>query len=285
MDSEGKGTNRSSTVEAGFPFLEKGPRSFLEVVRAAAFTEEAGLQVHSFIDGQIESATGRHQRLAKGDRALGQHLRQHLFRLRHQLGRLDDMIDQAESFGGLGVDHIAGEVVFNGPPLADQTGKPLRSTEAGDDAKIDFRLTESGLRAGDPDMTGHCKLASATQGESVHGGDHGAIKTFNRQEGMLTTVRILSAGISVKGIQLGDIGAGGERLFPRSRDDHAPNRFVSRHVGDHSVQFGKELDVQCIELVRTIERYGQVSRLMPVDKKGFVGHVLKDEKGAPREGR
>src|SRR5882724_10558967 len=96
----------------------------------------------------------------------------------------------------------------------------LRAAAAGDDAEVDFRLTESrGLRCND-DVAAHCQFTAATKGETANGSD-------DRFGDLVDFIAIGEPFLNsfVKRSTLRhflDVRPGGENFFSARDDDH-PN--------------------------------------------------------------
>jgi hypothetical protein len=85
----------------------------------------------------------------------------------------DYFVDQSNSVGLCGVDHLARKKQFERRGMANETGKPLRATVAREQPKLDLGLTEVGIFVRDAHMAGKRKLTSSTQGKAIDESDDG----------------------------------------------------------------------------------------------------------------
>ena len=112
----------------------------------------------------------------------------------------------------LGGDHFAGKQQLHGNALAHQAGQALRSAIAGNDAELDFRLTEFGILTGQAHGARQRDLAAAAQRESVDAGDHGLAAVLDQVQHRLAAVRVFLGGHGIVPGQLADVSARDERL-------------------------------------------------------------------------
>src|SRR6185503_7898986 len=94
-----------------------------------------------------------------------------------------------------------------------QARQPLRSASARYDAKIDFRLSERGVFAGDANVTGQRQLAAAAQTVAVHHGNYRLRECIDRVEEATLEHDLALRNRRALG-ELSDIRAGNERLVP-----------------------------------------------------------------------
>jgi hypothetical protein len=130
----------------------------------------------SRLEGAIDRFLGHEDRRKRhgGDR------RSRLQRLGKKIGGRNDPRHEAGAFRLLGPHHPAGEHQIHRLGLADRARQPLGAARAGNDAKLDLRLTESrGVRRQD-EIAHHCELTAAAERKACDGGDDRLSRTRHR---------------------------------------------------------------------------------------------------------
>jgi hypothetical protein len=92
---------------------------------------------------------------------------------RGQAIRADYLVDEANPECSLATMGFPGQNDLQRTTLSDQARQPLRPAETVDDAELHFTLTERCVIRRKSQRTGHRDLASASEGEAVHGCDDG----------------------------------------------------------------------------------------------------------------
>ena len=128
-------------------------------------------------------------------------------------------LDEADAEGFSAGDDLAGEKKTEGSGLADEPGKALCASVAGNDAKLDLGLAELCGAGGDAEGAGEGELAAAAKGEAVYEGDDGLAAVFDEREDGLAAKREALARDGVSEGELIDVCAGGEGLLARAGDE------------------------------------------------------------------
>src|SRR5204862_8253165 len=102
-------------------------------------------------------------------------------------------VDETDALRFAGGYRRPGQDHLQGAALADETGQPLRPRIAGNEAEIDFGLTEACGVGGDAQRTRHRELASTAQRESVDRRDDRLAEVFDQIEDVLAPERVLAA--------------------------------------------------------------------------------------------
>ena len=168
-----------------------------------------------------------------------------------QLGRRDDLADQAAALGLGRVHHPAGQAEIHRLGLADRPGHALGAARAGDDAEVDLRLAEPRRVGGDDEVAHHRQLAAAAEREARDRGDHRLPDPQHRLPARGDEIVEEHVGI-VALAHLLDVGAGGERLLRPGQHDRADRR-VGVEGEQLVAEFAHELIAQRVQRLRAVE--------------------------------
>ena len=106
--------------------------------------------------------------------------------------------------------------------MADEARQPLRAAAAGDQAELDLGLPELGVLRRDPDVAGHRQLEPAAQAVAVDRGDDRCAAGVHPRGQLLDPARRTGLGRLLDRFahrrELGDVGAGDERLLALAAD-------------------------------------------------------------------
>ena len=103
------------------------------------------------------------------------------------------------------------------PGRADEPRQPLRTTCARDDAEEDLGLPDPRRVGGDAQVARHRQLEPAAERDAVDGGDHGSRIAATASKAAPEVRADVACRLAV--VELGDVGAGGERLPVAGDDD------------------------------------------------------------------
>ena len=208
-----------------------------------------------------------------GERCVGRDLAQDCFGARDQIGRRDDLVDEADAVGFLGPDHAAGEDQLERAALADDARQSLGAAAARHQAELDLGQAELCMLGGNADGAGQRRLAPAAERKAIDCRDHRLAEIFEQVVGLLDEaarpLRFDRAGMR----EFADVGAGRERLVAGSGEDDAAHRRVVPGVFQRQPQLGQSGIVERVEDRRTVERDVGDRALF------LVQHVLEIERG------
>ena len=171
-------------------------------------------------------------------------------RLLDQILQRHDARDEPRALGFLGIHHAPGEDEVHRLRLADRMREPLRAADAGNDAELDFRLSEFGVIGGDDEIALQGKLAAAAEREARDRGDH---RLARRRDAVPSRGEIAEKRVGERLVRhLFDVGAGGERLV-RAGDDDAADIAVGLEAVDGASEFAHQRAVERIERGRPVE--------------------------------
>jgi hypothetical protein len=127
--------------------------------------------------------------------------------------------------------------------------RPVR-IDAGNDAELDFRLTELRIVGGDDEIALQCQFATAAEREARHRRDHRLARLCDAVPigGEITEKRLSEA----LGRHLLDVGAGGESLVRSGKNDAADRR-IGLESSDGAGKLPHQHAVERVERLRTIE--------------------------------
>src|SRR5258708_6114145 len=126
----------SASLESGRALFEEGARAFLLVLGRGAQAEVGSLEDLAFALAGLCPLVRGLERQPDRDRSVGCDRLQDCLRTRDELGRGNDLVDQADAIGLLRADHLAGEDELECAALADQPWETLRSTTARQQAQL-----------------------------------------------------------------------------------------------------------------------------------------------------
>src|SRR5258707_10870575 len=110
----------SAALEAWRSLGEEGRRALGLVLSGGAEAEQRGLEEQALGLARLHPPVHRLQRIAHGNRSVGEDLPENGLRARDQVGRGDHLVDQANAPGFSSVDHLAGQDQLQRTALADQ---------------------------------------------------------------------------------------------------------------------------------------------------------------------
>ena len=147
----------------------------------------------------------------------------------------DDFIDEADAEGFGGVDHGSGKDHFERGARADEAGKALGATVAGNKAELDLGLAEAGGRGGETQGAGHGQFAAAAKGEAVDAGDDGLAEGLDTAEDAVGAAGEEFAGSVVDFGEFADVCAGGEGFAASAAEKHHAHSVVDGESGEEFV--------------------------------------------------
>ena len=158
---------------------------------------------------------------------------------------VDQLIDDSPFVRLLGGDRIAHRAHLGRVDDAGQSRQPLRPGRAGDDAELDLRLANLGVRDSDAVMAGLCDFESAAEGRAVDR-THDRLGTiFDRQECRIEAD--LAALFARRDFaELLDVGTGDERLAAADEHDRFHRGIGTRrlHVGQNAF---RDARAECVD--------------------------------------
>ena len=101
---------------------------------------------------------------------------------------LDDAADEADGKRLLRLDHATAHHQFQRAGLADEPGQALGAAVARNQAQLDFRQAQPGLRHADPKGAGHRQFQPAAQGIAIDEAERGDAQGVQFGEGPLATL-------------------------------------------------------------------------------------------------
>src|SRR5271168_3107138 len=132
----------SAPMELGRALFEEGGGALSLVVGCGAEAEVRGFEQQAFALARIHPFVCPLERELDGDRRVGGDLRQDRLGARDQVGRGNDLVDEADTIGLLRADHVPGEDQLQRPSLTDEPRQTLRPAAAGNEPKRNFWLAE-----------------------------------------------------------------------------------------------------------------------------------------------
>ena len=149
--------------------------------------------------------------------------------LLHQGVGCADPVDHADLQGFGRRNHLSCKDHFLGAVGADQSRQPLGTAKAGNEAKVDFRESESGVFRGIDEVACQGHLVSAAQGESIHCRDYRNGQALKFADNGLA---LMGENLGLKGAEggeLGDIGPGYKGFVSCPGKHEHPDILVLRH--------------------------------------------------------
>ncbi|MNN07276.1 hypothetical protein D3C81_1200990 [compost metagenome] len=128
-------------------------------------------------------------------------------------GAVGEAVDNPQLQGAFGRDLGTTDHHLQCRLYPDQPRQALGSTGTGEQAEVDFRQADAGLRFADAITTGQGQLKTATQGEFANGGNQWLVEPGQAQQ----DVGQIRCGKGCRAAELSDIGAGTEQ--PRGTED------------------------------------------------------------------
>ncbi len=190
----------------------------------------------------------------------------------HQLSGRDDALHQTDAQRFLCVDDFAGETEIGRHAFADEARRALRAAVAGNEAEIDFRLTELGVLARDEYVAGHRQLAAAAEREAVDRHHDGLTHPLDLACERLAATRLLGSRTGRRErVELADVGARGEGLFARACKDDGTNARILFHLGERRAELVQQPASQCVEDGRAV-KHNNADRLVDLDEDIFKLH-------------
>src|SRR5258705_2321928 len=125
--------------------LEKGRCAFLLVVGRGAQRKKRAFHDQAFGLARLQPSVDRLDGEFHRQRGVPEDLPEDLLGARDERAGGHDLVDQPDAVGLLRADHPARENELERPSPPDQPRQALRAAVAGDDAQLDFRLTERRL--------------------------------------------------------------------------------------------------------------------------------------------
>src|SRR5258708_7876189 len=117
----------SARMELCGTLLQKGLRPLFLVFGSCAESEQRSFQRLAFGLARLQSLVHRLERVLHRERSVGENLLQDRFGARDQLGRRNDVVDEADPIGFLRADHLSGEDELQGASFPDQPRPALRA--------------------------------------------------------------------------------------------------------------------------------------------------------------
>ena len=154
----------------------------------------------------------------------------------------------------------------------------MRAARTGNNAQLDFRLTEFGVVCRDDEVAHHRQLAAAAECEAADRSDDGLANGPDD----FPVARDVVALVGVHETELGhgtDVGPSGKRTLTAG-DDHAADGVVGIEGLERSTEFGHERVVQRVEGFRAVQRDDADLAGFGADFDVFVAHGVSvgDEK-------
>ncbi len=190
---------------------------------------------------------------------------QDLFGARDQASGRDDFVDQSDPVGLLGADHLAGENELKCATPAYQPREALRPPTTGNQAQLDLGLPESCALHRNPQRARHRGLTASAEGKAVDRRDYRLAQVLDEIQHRLSETAGL---LRFKGGDVGeltDIGAGNERFVTRTGENDPANAGIAPRIFEGRKQICPGRRVQCVENLRTIERYIRDTILLLVE--------------------
>lgn len=149
---------------------------------------------------------------------------------RHRLGCLHEFIqgyhfvDESVALCRWRIDHPRAQHHLHSPALSNELNQPLGSPVARNQAQRCLGQAQTRRIRSDAHMAGHGKFQAAAQCIAVDGGD---VRLFGRCDSIKQkTVAVGRQGLALRFVErgkFGNVGAGNETLFARTRQNHHPN--------------------------------------------------------------
>jgi len=266
--------------EGGFALFEEGPNAFT----AFGLLEKAA-EGFDFLKIAIRVALGSQSRQADAMRygngtALQDAVEQGGRVFEQGFRRSADAVHQAPMQGSGGINGIPAHQHFEGAGPADPLNQPLCTAVSGNQAQIDFGLTQAGGGDRYAEVAGHGQFQTATEGKTVDscqnrlggGGDgvHDAVPGGGQIAGFVG---------SVMG-KFGHIGTGSKGLVARTGQDDRMYGGIGHGHGHRLFNFQESPSVEGVEFVGAVD--GDVRQGTVV----FVTEILhgyQDKKGAGKK--
>lgn len=177
--------------------------------------EGATLELETFLQSCLVGCVDRLLAELHNQTRVGANLLAQFDCLTQQLIGWNNLADQANLFGLLGIDHVAGQAHFHGLRLADNASQALGATSSGNGAQCDLWLTELGLVARINDIAHHCQLTATAEGVTVDSRNDWLLGACHLSP-VVQEITLNALGICV-GSHLLDVGASGKSLLASSQ--------------------------------------------------------------------
>ena len=246
-------------------------RALAGVGAAKAKCKSLLLQQQSLVDSALAPFVDGRQDMGHRDRRRASQLLGDLVDLVVEPGRLDDTCQQAELVRPQGLHRLAEQAELQRCRASAEAGQPLRAPEAGNQPKVDLRLAQARVRAGDAQVACQCQLKSSAQRMPLDSGNDRLAHRFDGAHQGLTMARELLCLDNAIATHLGDIRARGEGFFSRAFQDQHADGVVSSRLLDGNGQLREKVPVQRIELAGTIDGHAADAGVIPGQQDG-IGH-------------
>src|SRR5690554_245231 len=154
----------------------------------------------------------------------------------------------------MGGYEFAGQYQLHRHRLADGANQTLSAACAGNNAKIDFRLTKLGIVTGNHDVGMHDQFAAAAECKAVYGCNQGLGELSDATP--VQHARVVQYAHGVKCRHLLDVSTCCKDLFIAGDNDSTDAVIVSTRL-EHIRQLAEQLRAQCVVGFRTVEGDGQ----------------------------
>jgi hypothetical protein len=165
------------------------------------------------------------------------------------------MIEDAETMGGLRVNHFPEVEHFGGDGRADELRQKIGAAVIGEQADFGKILAEGGAIHGETDVAGESEIHAGAGGRAVDGGDHGLGHGADIHDGLHAGAEdgaelggIATLAALANGAQ---IAAGTECAAGAGEDDDVDGR-IARDADESRVESGGELVIEGVEAVGAI---------------------------------
>ena len=240
-------------LPGGSALFEEGGDAFGFVGGAAEVTEADGFAHEGEVEGEIEPFVDGAEGVSECEGCVGGDLKGEGFSAGHEFGSREELIDEADAEGFLSGDDFAGEQEAQGGAASGEAGQALGAAVAGQQAELDFGLTEVCGVCGEAEGAGHGEFTSAAEGESVDASEDGLAAGFKVAEDGLAAE---CEGLAFGGVEVGDladVSAGGKGLVARAGEEDDADGGVVNEVVHGEVDFGEEFRVEGVEDFGAVE--------------------------------
>src|SRR5271168_5379612 len=245
----------SFTLKLGCTFLEEGRGTLLLVFGGSTNAKVGRFQSETFALGGFQPFVDRLQRELQGDRRVGEDLFQDRLGSRHEIGRRDNFIDEADAVRFLGGDRLSRKDQLQRSPLADQPRQALRSAAAWQQPQLDFRLSKPGMLNSNPDGTGHCRLATTAKRKAIDGRDYRLAQVFDEVQHTLAKPTGLLRIVGIDVCKFADVCACDESLVAGARKNDAAHGGILLYVFEGGMQIGPGRCIQRVQHLGPIDRH------------------------------
>jgi hypothetical protein len=244
----------SGVPEVGGPLLHEGLHALACVRGVEEIGKRLDLQGVAHGERRIEAPCDGELRRPNGGGPLRGDPGGHLVYSSEKIGQRDDVEDEADAEGLVGLDLTGRIDELRGPGRTDATGEALRAAEAGHEAEVDLGLPEARRVAGVDEIAGQGQFAAAAEAEAVDGRDHGNGQGLERTEHAVSEAGESSSRLRPVTGHLDDVRASHEGLRPCAGQDHRTNRRIRRECGDRLIELDEHRRVERVERGRAVDR-------------------------------